>query len=235
MSFIGIDKIKTHVFLIIAKTNLHVGDKSGVACFVIDKVIQRDPLTKLPYINSCSLKGAIKEFCAHNAPKLDILKLFSSEVDKETGELKDDSQKGEAFIFNAKLLMMPRQDDENLFHYITCNEVINQMNEIIDQFDNHLHYDIPLTYNNREVKIVSAEDFHSSCSDDNLPIIARNMLENGELRNLWYEQVIPAETVFYAIIREEGDELKNALNGQIVQIGANATIGYGYCEFKILK
>lgn len=61
------------------------------------------------------------------------------------------------------------------------------------------------------------------------------MLENGELRNLWYEQVIPAETVFYAIIREEGDELKNALNGQIVQIGANATIGYGYCEFKILK
>ena len=79
------------------------------------------------------------------------------------------------------------------------------------------------------------EQFAEKCSNYNLPIIARNVLENGESKNLWYEQVLPSETVLYTIIQEEGEELKNALDGKLVQIGANATIGYGYCEFKLIE
>jgi len=60
-------------------------------------------------------------------------------------------------------------------------------------------------------------------------------LDNGESKNLWYEQVLPAETVLYTIIQEDGNVLKDALNGQVVQIGANATIGYGYCKFELIK
>ena len=82
---------------------------------------------------------------------------------------------------------------------------------------------------------MSAAAFGEMCKDENLPVIARNVLENGRSANLWYEQVIPAETVFFAVIQEEGEELSNALDGDgdgtIIQIGANATIGYGYCRF----
>ena len=78
------------------------------------------------------------------------------------------------------------------------------------------------------------EDLISCCNNENLPIIARNVLENGESKNLWYEQVLPSETILYTIIVEEGDDLMNALNGKIVQIGADATIGYGYCLFELL-
>ena len=63
-----------------------------------------------------------------------------------------------------------------------------------------------------------------------MPIIARNKLDNGESVNLWYEQVLPSKSVLGTII-ECGDELVNALNGKIIQIGANATVGYGYCTF----
>ncbi len=226
--------MNTHVFLITAKTNLHVGDESGSTFSVIDNAIQRDPLTKLPCINSSSLKGAIKEFCVHEKLS-NIKKLFGSDVDEAGKTVHNNSQKGSVIFFDAKLLLMPQQNDENLFHYITCKEVIEQMNEKISLFDKNLHYKDPQTYNGRKVETVNSDVFFDSCSDDNLPIIARNVLENGESKNLWYEQILPAETVLYTIIQEEGNELKQALDGKIIQIGANATIGYGYCEFKTLK
>ena len=64
-----------------------------------------------------------------------------------------------------------------------------------------------------------------------LPIIARNCLENGESKNLWYEQVLPRETVLGTLLLSSEDTLAKVLNGKVIQIGANATIGYGYCEF----
>ena len=86
----------------------------------------------------------------------------------------------------------------------------------------------------QDIVVTAAQQFESICNDDNLPIIARNVLENGESKNLWYEQVLPAETILYTIIQEESDDLKNALDNKIIQIGAGATIGYGYCQFKLI-
>jgi len=246
--------MNTHVFLITAKTNLHVGDESGSTFSVIDKAIQRDPLTSIPCINSSSLKGAIKEFCVNNLDEetsLNIKNLFGSDVDATGKANHNDSQKGSAIFFDAKLLLMPQQNDTDLFHYTTSEKVIELMNQKIALFDKKdkeaekekQNKKVEETLKKVKSKIkyekdittVTFEKFKESCSDDNLPIIARNVLENGESKNLWYEQVLPAETVFYAIIREDGEDLKNALNGKLVQIGANATIGYGYCKFNILE
>lgn len=70
--------------------------------------------------------------------------------------------------------------------------------------------------------------FSELCDDEHLPIIVRNKLENGVSENLWYEQVVPAETVFCTIIDDPKDNLTDLLDGKCVQkIGANATIGYG--------
>lgn len=98
-----------------------------------------------------------------------------------------------------------------------------------------------ITINSEELKskfgysIIDDKEFEELCSDDNLPIIARNCLENGTSSNLWYEQILPAETVFYTLIDSKGCNLLfEKLNKEecFVQIGANATIGYGYCKFK---
>lgn len=73
---------------------------------------------------------------------------------------------------------------------------------------------------------------------EELPIIARNQLENGESKNLWYEEIVPRETRFYFGVMEselENQQLKRTfhkIQEKVVQIGGNATIGYGYCDIE---
>lgn len=224
--------MNTHVFFIKAKTNLHVGNESGSEFTIIDKAIQRDPLTGLPCINSSSLKGAINEFCA-KVVKMEPALLQAIFGSDKTGR-QSGNQKGSATFFDAKLLLLPQQDDSTLFHFATSANTVAMMNDRVRLFDPSFNY-APTQAEFGKAIVDEGVRFGELCDDDNLPIIARNVLENGESKNLWYEQVLPAETVLYTIIREEGEELKNALNGQIVQIGANATIGYGYCLFSLHK
>lgn len=68
-----------------------------------------------------------------------------------------------------------------------------------------------------------------------LPIIARNNLENGESINLWYEEVVPRESRFYFLMKYYHTEnASNLFDGELgkhhnmCQIGGNASIGYGY-------
>lgn len=234
--------MNTHVFKITAKTNLHVGNESGGDFTIIDKAIQRDPLTGLPCINSSSLKGAINEYCCNalNWKEDDLIRVFGS----DKGKRKSDTQKGEAVFFDAKLLYLPQQDDNTLFHFETTPNIIAMMNNRVKLFDSNFKYEAEKIVAGKPVVVLvdkeqktADKQFEDKCSDDNLPIIARNVLENGESKNLWYEQVLPAETVLYTIIQEENNDLLNALvgDGKLVQIGANATIGYGYCKFELIK
>lgn len=224
--------MNTWVFKITAKTNLHVGNESGGDFTIIDKAIQRDTLTGLPCINSSSLKGAINVFCTNeaNMSAEDRRRIFGSDKAGKS----EKNQKGEAIFFDAKLLLLPQQDESTLFHYVTSDNVIAMLNDRVKLFNPSFNFAKPAKYNGKDV-MTENDKLVSLCSDDNLPIIARNVLENGESKNLWYEQVLPAETVLYTIIQEKGEDLKNVLDGQIVQIGANATIGYGYCKFELLK
>ncbi len=71
-----------------------------------------------------------------------------------------------------------------------------------------------------------------------LPVIARNHLENGQSINLWYEQVVPRQTRFwFSVLHPEtarkATDFSSRLTDQgMIQIGANATVGYGYCAIK---
>jgi len=82
--------------------------------------------------------------------------------------------------------------------------------------------------------IVENEYFKQLCSDYSLPVIARNNLENGQSKNLWYEQIIPRESRFFFAATEtpgkSAPEFFTHLEAaRKIQIGANATIGYGQC------
>ena len=219
-------KKHTSVWLIIPQTNLHVGNESTVCFSVIDKAIQRDVTTGLPCINSSSLKGAIKEYFEHTKAT-NIKEIFGS-----TKTNKGDSQKGSAIFFDATLIAISEQKTGGdtpyklAYSQNTIDAFVKKANLLEAGITDKVI--IENLQNNEEVEY---NKFEELCNDDNLPIIARNCLENGESVNLWYEQVLPSQSVLATVIQTNAKEDLDCLNGKIVQIGANATIGYGYCRF----
>lgn len=219
------------VWLIIPQTNLHVGNESVVSFGVIDKAIQRNVTSLLPCINSSSLKGAIKEYLTYQvgedmAGKDQIKKLFGS-IKAES----NDVQKGSVCFFDADLLAIPKPcvNGNNVYELVYSDKVLTNFENKVNVLGGNLqntknHFD-------NDSKSIGFAEFEKLCSDNELPIIARNCLDNGESVNLWYEQVLPAQSVLGTIIITEGKNDLDELNGKIVQIGANATIGYGYCKF----
>ncbi len=71
---------------------------------------------------------------------------------------------------------------------------------------------------------------------EQLPVIARNSLENGISKNLWYEEVVPRETRFVFFVLQDGDYRKDfedlLLDEKPIQVGANSSIGRGYISIK---
>lgn len=86
------------------------------------------------------------------------------------------------------------------------------------------------------IALLTNDDFDQVAGE--LPIIARNYLNDGISRNLWYEEFVPREARFLTMVsREDGtDHLNDFLKrtDHVVQLGANATVGYGLCAFKKL-
>ncbi len=91
-----------------------------------------------------------------------------------------------------------------------------------------------------EVYLVSEDDFCQNIAK-NLPVIARNHLDNGESKNLWYEEIVPRESRFVFAVAAPTKEasllqtLKEYINGTTIHIGAHASIGYGYCKITKLN
>lgn len=221
----------THLWLITAKTNLHVGNENTAGTGIVDKAVQRDALTGLPCINSSSLKGAINEWCTA------LGKMSAADRKIIFGSVKDgspnDSQKGKAIFFDAKLLYMPKQCDKVPYCLATRAEAVSEIEDRAKMLGlavtaEILKENVACKYG---YEVMECGDFSKLCDDEHLPVIARNKLDNGTSENLWYEQVIPAETVFCAMIDDHDGKLTACLDGQYVQIGANATIGYGLCKF----
>lgn len=70
-----------------------------------------------------------------------------------------------------------------------------------------------------------------------LPIVARNQLEDGLSNNLWYEEIVPHESIFYFAVMypDNNDSFKKfdeELRSNIIRFGGGASIGYGYCKIE---
>ncbi len=87
--------------------------------------------------------------------------------------------------------------------------------------------------------LVSNPRFKELTNDNHLPVISRNYLENGISKNLWYEQVLPRQSRFYFIVLvPDADshfaQFSTDLQAQPVQVGGNASIGYGFSKISNL-
>lgn len=83
-----------------------------------------------------------------------------------------------------------------------------------------------------KIMIMSAEELRKI----SLPVIARNQLDNGESKNLWYEEIVPHDAIFYSAVLSDGtvsgNEALESFDNYIeknllVQFGGNASVGYG--------
>lgn len=94
----------------------------------------------------------------------------------------------------------------------------------------------------RDIALFADEDFKALP----LPVLARNALENGESKNLWYEEFVPKQSRFFFAIgkpdnldekdrKEKIEGFENRFNneGENIQFGANKSIGYGFS--KVIK
>jgi len=264
-------------FKITTLSNLHVG--SGEQNFgVVDNLVQKDPITEIPMINSSSLKGSIRDhFFSILGKDMTTLRMKSIFGHSD----KDEANAGEVKFLQASLLALPVRSNKQLYFLATTPQILKEYIEsykiltkktlsltipiiaegksiYISTLDNDCYVeDYKVDENNNQMlKDLSDKLFDGAplalIKDDvfktiSLPIITRNKIAKTQEddNNLFYEEIIPRRTIFYsymitpskANIADENiknrfidfiDEIKK----ENIQIGANASIGYGLCRFE---
>ena len=265
---------KNRLYIIENKTSLHVG--SGDANFgIIDKQIQRDAITNYPTIHSSSLKGAVKEYCTYkhdvvesenflsyifgdedNSGKVrfidshllsvpmrsDLNPYYHCVSPKSIGQLLD-------FADTFGIDLENRTALEKFANYNAKKILVAEGTPTIEdeKAETSADYDFSAleSFVSSPIALVPNETFDELLND--LPVIARNQLENGVSKNLFYEEVLPRKSKFFTVISEPSylhDEDKKPLgnafkrlndyltDSDTIHIGANASIGYGVCTFR---
>ena len=252
------------IYKIEALTNMHVG--SGDANYgVIDNLIQRDVVTNLPTINGSSLKGALKEFFENEWSKNDgkIKHIFGSNDNNAAYKFLSAnllaipvrSNKKAYFLATAPMIINKLKEDAGNFDFTINLSAFDDLKPekgkpiVFKNYGNNLIIEDFAKFqeankngntslgNFENIVYFNDEDFLELTNDFNLPVIARNKV--GENKNLWYEQVVPAKSLFYFIVLHDGKHFNN-FNDDVtgdkktVHIGANATVGYGFTKISKL-
>jgi len=251
-------------------TNMHVGS-GDINYGVVDNLVQKDVVTSYPVIHSSSLKGALREyfeekFCEDSET---IIYIFGQNPDKsdkknpgaysffEAKLLFRPVRSSKKLYFNAtskgvleEFLMLInelgiscpfKKDIEELISLASDEIVAND--EVYLEDEEAKKVDINLSdefkkFIGEDIAIYPDEKF----KELSLPFVARNRLENGESKNLWYEEVVPRFSKFYFFIQkpdninenvEKFEEEFNKL--KLFQVGANKSIGYGVCKIKEIR
>jgi CRISPR-associated protein Cmr4 len=217
----------------------------------------------MPIIHASSLKGALKEFFKNKWGSCDnrlnhIFGPDSSCPAKGVGNYK---------FMQADLLVLPVRSNTKPFYRATAKMLVDTINNkatafgmgniVLGKYDGYIKPAVKdtgsvrlenwnaTTGQNIDVWDKMGEDV--AVFDDNtfkqlakhLPVIARNHLENGESKNLWYEEVVPRESRFvFFVSHPDGDanlkDFTDTFINNTIHIGANASIGYGFVKIEKL-
>ncbi len=223
-------------------TNMHVGN-GDVNFNIIDNEVERDPITGYPTINASGVKGALrKHFEECNRSADEIGTIFGKANTKDT-----DMCAGNVKFFCANMLAVPMRVSKGNSPYVlvTTSTAIEQLKTLcgalgvamgeIETASTASVYaeDIECTQKvnifGEDMYIMDGESFKKVP----LPVMARNCLQ-PENPNLWYEEIVPHETVmyFFAVSADDTVDTFNGVlkNNGVVQFGGNASIGYGVCK-----
>jgi len=249
-------------FTIKTLTNMHVGG-GDADFGVVDNLVQRDPVTKHPTIYSSSLKGALREyFNGENYRDYIFGVEAKKENDRKTEPghyrffaasllaIPVRSNAKPFFMATTPSVLMEFINTMKTFSVaIDGMEVFEKLSKIgtqggkalihenltakIEDWDAVRNENIPASSPilGENIALLSEDDFKELTAQ--LPVIARNHLENGKSTNLWYEEIVPRESRFYFIVgygEQYQAEFESKIQEGLVQIGSNASIGYGFTK-----
>lgn len=252
------------LYLLNCITHMHVGSGDS-NYGVIDKLIQRDPTSDNPSIYASSLKGAFREYYKSTSPtdtdaifgkenkssivfhqaslislpvRSNVRAFYSMTSPMAINEILN--QMEIMGIANTTLIaeLTNLKNAVQLGKAIVINDATS--NICIEDFETPINTTLVISHNlksilGENIVLVDDEQWIEYVSDYRLPVIARNNLENGQSKNLWYEQIIPRASKFvFACNSIPGHDCTPLFakmdNNLRLQIGANATIGYGLCN-----
>lgn len=220
-------------------TNMHVGN-GDVNYNIIDNEVEKDAVTGYPVINSSGVKGALRSFLKGNTNCSAWFGPEHGSGNTECGKLK---------ILGAEMLAIPMRASkgENAYYMVSTKDALERFNSQAEIFGLSARVKRSGDGENEGIGVegfspvavwdgiyeISAGDMASY----SLPVMARNHLDNGVSKNLWYEEVVPHESIFYFPVVSDDksllDEFSAAVNGQVIQFGGNASIGYGLCKVTV--
>ncbi|MGN1168297.1 MAG: RAMP superfamily CRISPR-associated protein [Lachnospiraceae bacterium] len=244
--------MKTFMIKMECLTNLHVGN-GDVNYNIVDNEVEKDYATGAPVINSSGIKGAFRSYFS-TANNANVTEWFGSSP-KE----KESHKQGKLKFIGATLLARPYRTTmgDKPFYLVTTDDDLNEYRKMCDAFGIDPKCDekgkleiavegIELKDEKRylledefETVVISDGNRKKAIREAMLPVISRNHLESGISSNLWYEEVVPHESVFYSFVAaEDTDEsllrdFANSINGKVIQFGGNASIGYGLCKVSV--
>lgn len=245
-----------HLYKFECLTPLHVG--SGEANYnIIDNEVERDPITQIPIVHASGLKGAFRAHFEKNLDKTVIDNIFgkpTSANDVGAGAYKFFDAKllsRPMRVSNSSMPSISVTSFDIVNSYLKlisdfgCNPY--RFNEVTEECFKGKKF-------LANVSNISVEDEATGILSDTsasslktilgegaiavaqnfnaypLPVVAHNKLENGQSKNLWYEEFVPAGSVFAFMILIPDESIELPLENELIQIGANASIGYGYIK-----
>lgn len=228
-------------------TNMHVGSED-TNYNIIDNEVQRDPITNYPIINASGVKGALRQYFLENEEWQDKVEIFFG------SDVKGKSSPGRLKFLNAEMLALAvrASKGEEPYYLITTETALNRYEKncrlflqieknrikktVTNRMAEGIVLDTAVDIFGKDVHIMKEENF----SQLELPVAARNKLENGISKNLWYEEIVPHESLFsFFVLANEKDqklleEFKAAVHEKVIQFGGNASIGYGLCNASVI-
>lgn len=235
------------MFKVKCMTNMHVGG-GDINYSLIDNEVERDPITDYPVIHASGVKGALREYFSRDEELCRYVNdIFGRDEPKQTAP-------GRLKFLEANMLAVPARASAGdcVYYLVSTEKALENYAEFRAIFLGELHEKciselqsvkersaegIPLN----SKRVVLGEEIHILSDNEfkkiPLPVIARNKLENGISKNVWYEEVVPRKSVFYFWVISNNipedavllERFKNIINNQVIQFGANASIGYGLC------
>ncbi|MBQ8515320.1 MAG: hypothetical protein IJ496_07970 [Ruminococcus sp.] len=252
--------MEANVYILECLSNLHMGS-GDVNYSVIDLEVQRDAVSGEPTMNASGVKGAIRDFCVKSGMKEDdIVRIFGGK-DKDKKDVQGSCQ-----FFSGDLLARPVRVSEGVDSYAlaTTRELIEDFLNKLSAFgyrDLFGENDIPDLKDkvicgrpNTFVEGEQAEKGESKLLSAilgtdkwalmnpqqlqaiDLPTQAHNVLENGQSKNLWYEEYVPHKSIFGLLVVSPDAVLDAAINNRVIQFGAGFSTGNGFMKLtKYLK
>lgn len=250
--------MKTVFYKIKCLTNLHVGS-GDVNYNIIDNEVEKDSVTGMPMIHASGIKGALRDFVEKydkniaktifGAPGSDencqsgTYKFFDAHLISRpmrvsgsdsiasisvatVASINQFISSAAAFGYNCGIESVTVPDFKN-------NEFITNAQESIKvEGDSTGKLALEETEQFLKLENVLGGTFAIAKSFDNyaLPVVARNYLENGISKNLWYEEVVPHGSVFYFAVMCPKEDNSLDLDGKIVQFGGHSSIGCGFTK-----